>query len=334
MRRRILLALGLTAAISYLRRAAPGDGAPVAVAPAPPAVPPARAAEPSAEIAPRRVLDVLRAALRAALAGNATDIAASLAYYAFLAIPATLLVGVGVFGLLAGEGTIQGLIDRLEGVVPDAALTLIDDSLTRVTQSSGSGASLAIVGLLLAIWTSSGAMSALMRGLNRVHARTETRSFARQRATAVGLLAWSLLAVVASVGLLVLGAPLSNALGDALGAPTLVAWLWWGAQWPILAGALFLAVVGILRMGPDGERHGARAEAAGAAVAVVIWIVASGLFGFYASRFGDYGAAWGSLSAVIVLLTWLWLTAIAVLLGAHVEAEMENRSGEAAPTLD
>jgi membrane protein len=274
----------------------------------------------------RSAPDVLRSSVRAALAGHLTDVAASLAYYGFLAIPAMLLVAVGAFGVLAGPDTIQSLLDRLDGVVPDAALSLIDDSLTRITESSGSGAGLALVGLLLALWTSSGAMSALMRGLNRVHGCEETRSFAQQRLTALALLAWSLLAIAISFGLLVLGAPLSRALGDALDARTLVGWLWWGAQWPILGAALLAAVVGILRVGPARSRRCVRAELAGGAVAVMIWVVASAGFGVYVSGFGNYGAAWGSLSAVIVMLTWLWLTAAALLLGAQVEAEVERRA--------
>lgn len=325
-RSRVLLTLG---AAALLLKGGPRRSSPPAVPPAPQG--PA-AAEPAPEArAPRprgrlgEGADVLRASLRAALAGHLTDVAASLAYYAFLAIPAALLVAVGVFGIAAGPGTVEGLLERLEGVVPDDALSLIDDSLTRVTESSGSGAGLAAVGLVLALWTSSGAMSALMRGLNRVHGCEETRSFARQRLTAVALLAWCLLAVVVSFTLLVLGAPLSREIGETLEAPTLVGWLWWGAQWPILGGALLVAVIGILRAGPASPRRDARAELAGAAVAVVIWVVASAGFGFYVARLGDYGAAWGSLSAVIVMLTWLWLTATALLLGAQVSAEVERR---------
>ncbi len=328
MRRRTVLGLGLVAALAIPWRGRPARPAPAPRAPstAAPTAPPAPAA-PAASRGLRGAVGVLRAAVAAARAGNVTDVAASLAYYAFLAIPATLLVAVGAFGVFAGPGTVQSLLDRLDGVVPDDALSLIDDTLTRVTQSSGSGAGLAIVGLVLAIWTSSGAMSALMRGLNRVHGVEETRSFARQRGTAVGLLAWSLLAVVVSFVLLVLGAPISEAIGEAFDATTLVGWLWWGAQWPILAAALFVAVAGILRIGPARAHCSGRAEAAGAGVAVLIWVVASALFGVYVSRFSDYGAAWGSLSAVIVMLTWLWLTGAAILLGAQVEAEVERRGG-------
>jgi membrane protein len=326
MRRRSRVLLALGAATLLLR----GGKRPLprSAGPPPPVEPPREPVGASPGI-PRRgrvreAADVLRTSVRAALAGNLTDVAASLAYYAFLAIPAALLVAVGVFGVVAGPGTIESLLERLDGVVPDDALSLIDDSLTRVTESSGS-AGLALVGLVLALWTSSGAMSALMRGLNRVHGCEETRSFARQRLTALALLGWCLLAIVVSFTLLVLGAPLSRELGEALDAQTLVGRLWWGAQWPILGGALLIAVIGILRAGPASARRDARAELAGAAVAVVIWIVASAGFGFYVSRLGDYGAAWGSLSAVIVMLTWLWLTATALLLGAQVATEVERR---------
>jgi membrane protein len=280
----------------------------------------------------RRAADVLRASVRAALAAQITDAGAALAYYAFLAIPAVLLVAVGVFGLVAEEGAIDDILDRLDGVVPDEALTLIGDTLTRVTEGAGGGAALAAVGLVLALWTSSGAMSALMRGLNRVHAQEETRSFARQRLTALALLGWTLTAVVVSFGLLVLGAPLSHTVGEWLDAETAVGWIWWAAQWPILVGALMVSVAGILRAGPvGGRRHRRRAVLAGTGVAVAIWLVASAGFAVYVSRFSSYGAAWGSLSAVIVMLTWLWLTSLAILFGGTVDAQVERRAGVVSP---
>lgn len=278
----------------------------------------------------REALDIAVTAVRGVFRAHLTDVAASLAYYAFLAIPATLLVAVGAFGLFAGETTIQSLLDRLDGVVPEDALTLIDDSLTRVTSSSQSGLGLAAVGLVIALWTSVGAMTALMRGLNRVHGCEETRSFPRQRLTALVLLAWSLVAVILSFGLLVLGAPLSEALGEAVGAESAVRWLWWALEWPILVTGLLAAVTAILRAGPACARHRLGAELTGAGVAVVIWLVASGGFAIYAARFGHYGAAWGSLSAVIVMLTWLWLTSLAILIGARVEVEIEERGGAVA----
>lgn len=339
MRRRTLVGIGVVAALIALpdrggRRPGPARAPLSAPVPHEVAAGLGGAAAPEAARPPawRRAADLVVTAVRTGLRRNVTDVAAALAYYGVLAIPAALLVAVGAFGVFAGPDTIQSLLDRLEGVVPAEALTLIGDSLTRVTESSGGGLTLALVGLLLAVWTASGAMSALMRGMNAVHGREEDRPFARQRLTAIGLLGWTLLAIVVSFGLLVLGAPLSRALGDAVGAETLVGWLWWGAQWPILAGALLLAIAGILRLGPAGAPGGTRPVLAGAAFAVVVFVVASGLFGVYVSRFGSYGAAWGSLSAVIVMLTWLWLTSLAVLLGSEVEAEAQRRTAAPAGT--
>lgn len=274
----------------------------------------------------RAAAGLVRDALRRALRANVTDAAAALAYYAFLAIPAALLVAVGVFGAVAGPGAIADILDRLDGVAPEEALTLIDDTLTRVTESSGGGLGLAVLGLVLALWTSSGAMAALMRGLNDAEGRREDRDFVRQRLTAVALLGWVLLAGLPSFGLLVLGAPLSRAVGAAVGAESAVSWAWWVAQWPILVLGLLAAVAGILRAGPAGPPPPSRLVSPGAVVAVAVWLAASGLFAFYVASFGSYGAAWGSLSAVIVMLTWLWLTSLAILLGAHVDAEARARA--------
>lgn len=275
---------------------------------------------------------VLRTAVMKAVRENVPDTAATLAYYTFLAIPATLLVALGVFGLLADEHTIRGIIDTLEGVVPAAALELIDQALVRVSSESGTRTGLAVVGLVLAVWTTSGAMGALIRALNRVHGVTDPRNIVRKRGAGVALFFWVVLAMGLSFALLVLGPALSDWLGDAIDNPGLATRIWWSAQWPILIGGLFLAILGILRGGPARPGRGRGPTLAGALVAIALWMAASGLFAVYTANFANYGAAWGSLSAVIVMLTWLWLSALAVLLGAHVEEEMERRAAARAPS--
>jgi membrane protein len=251
---------------------------------------------------------------------SVTDIAAALSYYAFLAIPAVLLVAVGVFSQVAGPGTIESMLNRLEGVVPEEATTLIGDSLNRATENQSGGLVLIVVGFLLALWTASGAMNALMRGLNHVYDREETRGFARQRLTALGMLACLLLAFGLSFGLLVLGPKLSDWIGAGLGAEEVFSWLWWTLQWPILILGLLAAFAAILYLGPDVEMRRWTFLTPGAVVALVVWLLASGLFAFYVSAFGSYNKAWGALAGVIIMLTWLWLSALALLLGAEVNA--------------
>ena len=266
---------------------------------------------------------VIRAA-KEAMDDQITDVAAALAYYAFLAIPAVLLVSVGLFGLFADPETVNSLMARLRGVVPADAINLVDDSLTRITQNKNGGLIMALLGLLLALWTVTGAMNALMRGLNVAYDRKETRSFVTQRITALGMLACLLLAVSLSFGLLVLGPYATDWIGSAVGIERVIGWIWWTLQWPILIAGLLLAFAGLLYLGPNVDHPKFRFITPGSAFAVVVWLVASGLFAVYVSMFGSYNKAWGSLAAVIVMLTWLWLSALAILFGAEINAEAER----------
>ena len=253
-----------------------------------------------------------------------TDVAAALAYYAFLAIPAALLIAVGVFSRTAGPDTIESMMDRLSGVVPDEAIQLIEQSLTRVTENKSGGLVLIVLGLLLALWTTTGAMNALMRGLNRVYGRKETRSFVKQRLTALTILACLLLAFALSVGLLVMGPVISESVGEALGLEGVFGWIWWTAEWPILVLGLLFVFAAVLYLGPNVAHPRWRFLTPGSVVAVAVWLIASGLFAVYVSLFGSYNKAWGALAGVIILLTWLWLSALALLLGAEINAEAER----------
>src|SRR5919204_3933464 len=122
-----------------------------------------------------------------------TNVAAALAYYAFLAIPAALLVAVGLFGLLAGPHAVTTLVGKLNGVMPAQATSLIKGSLTNMTQSRGTGLTVLVIGLVLAFWTLTGAMQALMWALNVAYGRDESRGFVRRRVIALGMLVFALL---------------------------------------------------------------------------------------------------------------------------------------------
>lgn len=255
---------------------------------------------------------------------NVTDIAASLAYYAFLAIPAALLVGLGAFSVLAGPEAIERVLEKLGTVVPAEAIQLLEDSLTRATENQNGGLVMIVLGFLLALWTATGAMNALIRGLNRVYDRDETRGFFKQRLTALAMLLCVLVAFALSFGLLVLGPVISDWLGGLLNLEGVFDWIWWTVQWPILVLGLLLVFAAILYLGPNVDHPRWRFLTLGSGIAVAIWIVASGLFAVYVSLFGSYNKAWGSLAAVIIMLTWLWLSALALLLGGEINAEAER----------
>ena len=273
------------------------------------------------DLSRRDSVAILKRAGREALDDQITDRAAALAYYAFLAVPACLLLAVGVFGLLAEPSTVTALVDRLRGVVPAQAAELVESSLGRIVASGGGNVVLVSAGAALALWTATGAMGVLMRALNAVHEVEESRGFIRQRAVALAMLALALLAVVLVVALLVLGPHLSGWLGEAVGLESVLGWIWWTAQWPILLAGLFLAFAGLLALGPDVEHRRLSFVTPGSLLAVVVWLVASGLFSLYVAHFGSYDKTWGALGAVVVTLTWLWLSGLALLLGAEVNAE-------------
>src|SRR5581483_3722603 len=123
---------------------------------------------------------------------------------------------------------------------------------------------------------------------------------------------------------LIFGPQIEKHLGAALGIQSFLAYVWWVAQWPILIGGLLAAFATLLWLGPDVDDPRWHFLSAGTVVAVVAWLLTSGAFAFYTASFGHYNKTWGSLSAVIVMLTWLWLTALALLFGAEVNAETER----------
>jgi membrane protein len=270
-----------------------------------------------------------------ALDDHITNLAAAIAYYSFLAIPSLLLVAVGVFSLFAGPNAIGTITEKLAGVVPREALTLIDESLRRVTENqASSGISMAVAGTVVAVWSLTGAMQTLMWALNSAYERDETRGFLKRRLTALLMVVLMLFAFTLAFGLLVLGPHLSGWIGDAVGLEALVAWLWWTAQWPVLILGLLVAFATILYLGPNVDHPRWQFLTFGTALAVLVWLLASGAFAVYVSQFSSYNKAWGSVAAVIVMLTWLWLSALALLFGAELNAEAERsrelRRGEPA----
>jgi membrane protein len=250
-----------------------------------------------------------------------TDTAAALAYYGFMAIPALMLVALGFFAVVASPSAIDSVVERIGTVAPQQTVELLDDSLRRMQRNQGGGLAIIVIGLLVALWTTTGAMNALMRGLNHVYDRDESRGFVKQRAVALVMLAALLLAFALVFGLLVLGPHISRWIGDAIGFESFFSWIWWSAQWPILLFGLLLAFAVILALGPDIGGHKASLITLGSLVAVLLWLLASGLFAVYVSMFASYNKAWGSLAAVIIMLTWLWLSALALLFGAEINAE-------------
>jgi membrane protein len=276
-----------------------------------------------------------RGAVREARDDRVPTTAQALAYSLFLAVPAAFLVLLGLFSVFAGESAIAELVSRARTVVPAEAATLLEQSLTRAAQRQGHGIVLTIVGLALALWTTTSAATTLMTGLTTTYDRDDTRSFARKRLVALAIVAALAVGSGLVLVLLVLGPHVESWVGRATGAPTLVGWVWWTAQWPVLVLALLFAFAVVLYLGPNVEQPSWALITPGAVTALVVWLAASGGLAVYAGYFGSYEKIWGTLSAVIVTLVWLWLTSAALLFGAEVNAAARSlaasREGEARP---
>jgi membrane protein len=259
------------------------------------------------------------------LEDNGTMLASALAYSTFLAIPAVLLVVVGVFTLLAGPQTISSLMTHFSQVMPAEATSLLGSSLHRLDEHPATGVTMTIVGLVLALWATTGAMTTYMTALNLAYEQKDGRSFLRKRLVAIGLVAVIGFAFLLVAVLLIFGPSLERFVASRVGAGSgAVGWIWWIVEWPILVAGLLAAFATLLCLGPDVERRRWRFITPGALLAVVIWLAASAGFAFYTSNFGSYNKTWGALAGVIIMLTWLWLAAAALLLGAEVNAAAER----------
>jgi membrane protein len=267
---------------------------------------------------------ILVRAAKDSLDDDVPMLASALAYNAFLAIPATLLLVVGLFSLIADASLIEDVMDRFGRVMPGDAVTLLQGSLLQLESQPSAGIAMTAVGFAVALWTTTGAMNTLMSAVNRAHEREDKRGFVAKRLVAILLVVVVGFAVLAVAVLLVLGPHVQDWIGGALDAEQPVAWVWWSAEWPVLFVGLLAAFSVVYWLAADKPDRHWKPITLGAAVAVVLWVAVSAAFGLYAARFGSYNKAWGSLSAAIVTLVWLWLSSLALLFGAEVDAEAER----------
>ena len=251
-------------------------------------------------------------------------VARALAYSLFLAIPAAALLALGVFSLVADAGTVESLVGRLQKVMPEEATTLLRESLERSTQSHGGGLAMTIAGLVLALWTTTSAASTLMSATTKAFDREDRRGFVRKRLLALVIVLALGFGAALVLSLLVFGPHLERWVGGATGSPTLAAWMWWTLQWPLLVAGILFAFAVALALGPDVDQRRWQLVTPGAVTALVLWLLASSAFAVYTSRFGSYDKGWGTISAVVVTLVWLWLTSAALLFGAEINAEAQR----------
>ncbi|MGX7675644.1 YihY/virulence factor BrkB family protein [Plantactinospora sp. DSM 117369] len=277
---------------------------------------------------PRRLprgawVGVLRRTLREAQADNVTDWAAALTYYGVLSLFPALLVLVAVLGLL-GDAAVRGVQNVIRDVVPaPSARDILLTGITQVQGSTGTASLVAVLGILGAFWTASGYIGAFSRAANAIYDVPEGRPLTRTLLLRIGLTALIGLLVLISLVLLVFSGRLSAQVGRRLGVGEAGVTAWDIGKWPVLV-VLVSLIFAVLYWAAPNARQRFRWISPGGIFAVLVWAVVSAGFALYVSYFASYNRTYGSLAGVIVFLVWLWLSNVAVLLGAELSAELER----------
>jgi membrane protein len=254
-----------------------------------------------------------------------THHAAALTYYALMSLFPTLLLAVSLLGLL-GEypATYNAIVGHLRGVVPAATLAPIDAAVRAALKSKGSAAVGLVVAVLTALYGATGYLEAARRALNVVFEAPRGRGFVRRKLidTASTFVLMTLL--LTTLVLMFAGGDVAR---EVLGAEA--ASVWRIARWPAALASALLVFSFIYYVTPDVQQRAFRWITPGAFVGVALWLAASAAFSSYLANFGSFNVTYGSFAAAIILLVWLWLTNVALLFGAEVNAEIE-RAKEAA----
>lgn len=249
-----------------------------------------------------------------------THWAAALTYYAVLSVFPALLATVSILGLL-GSSAIQPLIDNLSSVAPGPAKDILTGALEGLQQDGGGAGLLFVLSLAGAIWAASGYISAFMDASNTIYDVEEGRSIRTKLPLRIGVTVLMLLLLSAAALAVVLTGPIAEQAGSLFGVGSGALAVWDVAKWPVLVLLVSFMLAVLFYTTPNVRQPGIRSVMPGGMLAVGLWLVVSAAFALYVASFGSYDKTYGALGGVIVFLVWLWLTNLAVLLGAEFNAE-------------
>lgn len=276
------------------------------------------------EIEPRSWRYVLKTSLREFTKDQCTDQAAALTYYAVLAVFPAMLALVSVLGVVdQQEAAIDTVLDVLEPLVAASTLDTVRPVLEGMADSPGAGFTL-VVGLLGALWSASGYVGAFSRAMNRIYEIREGRPFWKLRPQMVFVTLVAVTLAASVLVMLVVSGPVADAIGSAVGLGDQAVTLWGIVKWPVLALLVVFIVALLYYATPNIQQPKFRWISVGAAVAILVWVLASVAFGFYVSNFGSYDKTYGSLAGVVITLLWVWITNLALLFGAEIDSELER----------
>jgi membrane protein len=267
---------------------------------------------------------VLRSTIREFSDDECTDQAAALTYYAMLAVFPAAIAVLALLGIVGqGTGAIDALLEAASDAGASSAADTLRPSLEQLSRSQSSGLALAF-GVAAALWSASGYVGAFGRAMNRVWEVGEGRPAWKLRPLMFGMTCLLVVLVAAVAAALVVTGPVADSLGDQVGAGSTAVLVWEIAKWPALLAVVIFVVALLYYATPNVKPPKFRWLSVGAIVAIAVWMLLSAAFGLYVASFSSYNETYGSLAGVVVFLLWLWLTNLALLFGAELDAELER----------
>ncbi|MGC3002219.1 YihY/virulence factor BrkB family protein [Streptomyces sp. G35A] len=266
----------------------------------------------------------LKGSLREFKDDELTDRAAALTYYGVLSLFPALLVLVSLLGI-TGKETTDEVLRNLQQLTPGSARDIISRAVEQLQGSAGTGSLMAIVGLVLAVWSASGYVAAFIRSANAVYDMPEGRPVWKVLPVRVGVTVVLMVLAVISALIVVFTGGLARQVGNALGVGDTALTVWSIAKWPVLVVLVTIMIALLYWASPNAKIKGFKWITPGSFVALLIWLLASAAFAFYVANFGSYNKTYGTMAGVIVFLIWLWITNLAILLGLEFDAEIARQ---------
>ncbi|GLY29980.1 YihY/virulence factor BrkB family protein [Kineosporia sp. NBRC 101731] len=257
---------------------------------------------------------------------NLSDAAAALTYYGIQALFPALLVLISLFGFLS-DSAIKDLKENLGEVVPGSFQGTLDSILSQVGNKPSSAGIAFVLGLATALWSSSGYVAAFMRASNVVYDIPEGRPIWKTLPTRILTTVVMVVLLLMAVIIVVFTGPVAERAGDLLGLGSAAVTTWSIVKWPVLFLIMMLELA-ILYWATPNAKQGFKWVTPGGFLAVVLWLIASAGFGFYVSNFSSYDATYGTFAGIVIFLVWMWISNLAILLGAEFNAELERARAE------
>lgn len=282
-----------------------------------------RQADSPQEIPPKGWKDIAKRTAKEVKQDQVPLLGAGVAFYTLLSLFPAIIAGVSIYGLVADPETVRQQLDDLTNMLSESTAEILREQIREITSGAGGALGVAtVIGILTALWSASSGMKALITGVNLAYDETESRKFLKLRGLAIVLTLGAMVLMAVALALIAGFPPVADSW------PTVLQWVFAVLRWVLLAGLLIVGLAVLYRYAPDRDEPKWGWVSWGSGIATLLWVLASIGFSIYVNSFGNYNKTYGALAGVIILMFWLYLTAVIVLVGAELNTEMELQTAK------